>query len=172
MNYTKEHQEQYIEHYSRKAERRVPLPHQEQILRVAKDYNCKTVLDYGSGPTRSLEYFTKDELNVTSYDPVLPKMSNTGLFNQPFDMVVSHHMLEHVEPECLDDVLRDIRRLTKKVGFIVVSLQESTKTLPNGKPWHLIVHDETWWKNKLAEHFYQLVPIPARDGREFATLVK
>jgi SAM-dependent methyltransferase len=171
MNYTKEHREQYIEHYSRKSERRVPIPHHDQIERVASDYKCRTVLDYGSGPARSLEHFSRNTLNVTSYDLVIPKMADTSLFKEPFDMVVSHHMLEHVEPECLDSVLQDIRQLTKKVAYIVVSLQESTKTLPNGKPWHLIVHDETWW-HKLSEYFDHVIDLPPRDHREYAALVK
>jgi len=167
MKLTPEHAADYIEFYSTRPQKVVPLPHHEQILRVAEDIGAKTVLDYGAGPPQALKHFATD-LNVTSYDPVLGKgRDNTMMYKEPFDMVVCHHVLEHVQPECLEYVLADICRLTKKVAYIVVSLQASTKLLPSGKPWHQIVHEPWWWRQKYGRFFPNFLDLPSQDEREY-----
>ncbi len=62
-------------------------------------------------------------------------------------------MLEHIEPDCLQDVLAHIRGLTRKCCFIVVAMRPSIKLLPDGRNAHLIVQPVRWWMAKLMEHF-------------------
>jgi hypothetical protein len=144
------HKQQYIEYYSTRPQ--TPRPHawQEQVEKIAGDFGVDTVLDYGAGITRSLSRFSS--LNVTDYDPVLPKQSNLYGY-KPFDMVVCNHVLEHVEEETLNNVLTSINQLTKKVAYIAVSCEASTKKLPDGTDWHCTVHPPEWWKHRLA-HFF------------------
>jgi hypothetical protein len=53
--------------------------------------------------------------------------------------------------------------------FIVVSCVPSTKTLPDGSPWHCFVKDAKWWANRLSD--FQPQPIlKDRAGAEFAAL--
>lgn len=143
------HRSQYVEHYSTREEQLRPHAWQGKVETIAGKLGVDTVLDYGCGPAKALQHFSK--LNVTSYDPALPKANPHGLL--PFDMVVCNHTLEHVEIEHLDAVLEHIKGLTKKAAYIAVSLQPSTKKLPNGTPWHTIVQDAAWWRNRLGQHF-------------------
>ncbi|HKV00429.1 MAG TPA: hypothetical protein VJR58_34330 [Vineibacter sp.] len=58
-------------------------------------------------------------------------------------------MLEHVEPECLDDVLAELRRVTQEVGLFVVHLTAARKTLPDGRNAHLIQQPADWWSDRI-----------------------
>jgi hypothetical protein len=68
-------------------------------------------------------------------------------------MVVCTDVLEHVEPEYLDNVLADIAGLTKQYAYFNISLMEAMKTLPDGRNAHLIVQPWQWWAEKLREYF-------------------
>lgn len=63
-------------------------------------------------------------------------------------------VLEHIEPDCIDDVLDDIKRVTQKVAIFVVSTQESKKTLPDGRNAHLLIKPVSWWMERLERRFY------------------
>jgi hypothetical protein len=67
--------------------------------------------------------------------------------------VVCTDVLEHIEPELLDFVLDDLRRVTRKVGFFVIHTGASTKTLADGRNTHLIQQPREWWHLKLARFF-------------------
>jgi len=64
--------------------------------------------------------------------------------------VVCGDVLEHVEPECLDDVLAELRRVTQEVGLFVVHLTAAKKTLPDGRNAHLIQQPADWWQARIA----------------------
>jgi hypothetical protein len=62
-------------------------------------------------------------------------------------------VLEHIEPEYLDGVLTDLKRVTKKVGFFTIATREANKKLEDGRNTHLIVENKDWWKEKLLKYF-------------------
>ena len=62
-------------------------------------------------------------------------------------------VLEHVEPEYLQDVLADIKRCMKRAGLLVISTIPAKKTLPDGRNAHLIVESPLWWGSVLSQHF-------------------
>lgn len=110
-------------------------------------HDTTDVLDYGCG---------KGELNlhmpfeVHCYDPGVPKHSSAP---EPADVVVCTDVLEHIEPECLDDVLADLKRVVKKVALLAIHTGPAIKTLPDGRNAHLIQEKPEWWKDKLEELF-------------------
>jgi 2-polyprenyl-3-methyl-5-hydroxy-6-metoxy-1,4-benzoquinol methylase len=114
------------------------------------------ILDYGCGKaemSRRLE-------NVTNYDPATyPELPS------PHHVVVCMDVLEHVEPDCLKDVLKHLAELTQKVAYVVVSNAKHGKKLPDGRYSHLIVRPENWWLKRLASVFkeVQYGPVPADD---------
>jgi len=114
---------------------------------VCEKLGTRDVLDYGCGQ-RSLE----KELGfpIHNYDPCIAGLDAPP---QPADVVVCTDVLEHIEPDCVDDVLDDLRRLTRKAGFLVIASCPAEKTLPDGRNAHLIQEGPGWWLPKLRERF-------------------
>lgn len=112
----------------------------------------KTLLDYGSGAGRLKARLSKDypKLIVHEYEPSNPDKSGPGY---PSDLVVCIDVLEHVEPECLDDVLIDLERCVLNKGYFTVALYKASRILPDGRNAHLIVKSLDWWKQKLETKF-------------------
>lgn len=101
------------------------------------------VLDYGCGK-RTLQQALN--LPIRNYDPALPEYSAKP---EPADIVACTDVLEHIEPACLDDVLRDIRRCTKKTAFLTIAMRPAKKFLEDGRNAHLIQEDQRWWIRQL-----------------------
>lgn len=109
-------------------------------------YNLESVLDYGAG-----KRFLEKELPVVkSYDPAFAEIAFPPA---PADLVVSTHVLEHIEPDLLDNVLEHIHSLTRKVFLIVVNSGPSKKFLPDGRDSNLIQKSILWWYGILAWEF-------------------
>ena len=62
-------------------------------------------------------------------------------------------MLEHIEPACLDEVLDDLERVTRKIGFFVIANRPAKKVLADGRNAHLIQEDVDWWRARLERRF-------------------
>lgn len=130
-------------------------------------YNIESVLDYGAG-----KCFLEKELPiVTSYDPAFPEIAFPP---EPADLVVSTHVLEHVEPDLLDNVLVHINSLTKKVFFIVVNSGPSKKYLPDGRDSNLIQEDIVWWVDTLTRNFpkFKIFNSNRREFVRFGRILK
>lgn len=127
----------------------------------------KDILDYGCGK-RTLE--KQLGFPIQNYDPGIPECDVTPV---PADIVVCGDVLEHIEPDCLDDVLDDIARLTKKVSILIIATFPARKHFPDGRNLHLIVESPEWWKGKLKEHFrvYCMYLQKTTDGDEIVAYV-
>jgi hypothetical protein len=64
-------------------------------------------------------------------------------------MVACIDVLEHIEPECLDNVLDHIASLTEAVAFLSIHTGPALKKLPDGRNAHLIQEPAEWWLPKL-----------------------
>lgn len=123
--------------------------HAARVLKLLKMFNASTVLDYGAGKG-GLKAALPD-VDVREYDPAIPGKDTPP---EPADILVCTDVLEHIEPECLDDVLAELERLTLKVAHVVIATQpDQTKLLPDGRNPHLIVQPASWWQDRLAQHF-------------------
>jgi hypothetical protein len=116
------------------------------INSIKTKYNIESMLDYGAGKQTLKEHFP----DIHSYDPGIPAISSLPF---PADLVICTHVLEHVEPELLDNVLQHIFELTKKVFLISVNDGPSNKFLPDGRDSNLIQEDMFWWRSVLEDHF-------------------
>lgn len=146
--------------------------HIENVLMFCKLMDAETVLDYGCGKGTFKEQIEEKVvgLEIRNYDPAVEAYS----FNpEPADVVVCTDVLEHIEPECLEDVLRHIRELTKKIAYIVVSIKpDYTKLLPDGRNPHLIVNKPSWWLYKLRTVFFEGVIKVSETEKDVTIIVK
>ena len=117
------------------------------------------ILDYGAGRGNLAKHLTPaHSVSVTHYEPAREEWADDP---EPHDLVCCIDVLEHIEPELLDNVLDDLARLTKKVGFFTVHTGPAGKILPDGRNAHLIQEPAAWWLPKILERF-QLNSFAAR----------
>jgi hypothetical protein len=111
-----------------------------------------SLLDYGCGSRRSLLQGVKlpPEVVYEGYDPAVPAYASPPL---PAELVCCIDVLEHIEPDLLDDVLDDLARLCDPLGFFTVHTGPAMKTLSDGRNAHLTQQDANWWLPKLASRF-------------------
>jgi len=111
-----------------------------------------TLLDYGCGSNLSLTETLKPKRSITyqGYDIGVPDYADAP---DPAQMVVCIDVLEHIEPEYLEDVLDHLEELTEVVLFASVHMGPAGKTLDDGRNAHLTQKPMTWWFRKFSERF-------------------
>ena len=87
---------------------------------------------------------------IWEFDPAIAVKEQTP---KPADVVVCTDVLEHVEPDYLDAVLVDLRRVTKVCLFVAISTKPANKNLSDGRNAHLIVESADWWVARLSKLF-------------------
>lgn len=123
------------------------------VAEVMGKLGVHELLDYGAGKGRlGLELrarlpFTPD---ISHYDPAV---THWAAEPEPRDLVVCIDVLEHIEPELLDNVLDHLASLTKRFGLFTVHSGPAQKVLADGRNAHLIQQDERWWLPRLLQRF-------------------
>lgn len=137
--------------------------HVDFILDLAAKLNTRDILDYGCGKAhlqKGIPY------PIQNYDPCIPEYAKRPSCAR---IVVCTDVLEHIEHDCLDAVLDDLRRLTGEVLFLNVACRPAAKFLPDGRNAHLIQETPTWWMRKLLPLF-DLASFQVGKG-EFTTIM-
>ena len=119
----------------------------EQVRDIARQISATSILDYGCGK-RSLERALG--YSIRNYDPGIPGLD---ALPEPADLVVCTDVLEHVEPDCIEAVLDDLRRVTLNTIILTVDTAPANKHLADGRNAHLIIEKSRWWIQKLIERF-------------------
>lgn len=121
------------------------------IAGIALVEQCKTILDYGCGKG-SLVKTLRDEagLDARGYDPAVDAFAGEPAAH---DLVAAVDVMEHIEPDCLEDVLAHLSRLTRKILFVAISTKLAKRFLTDGRNTHLIVEQgETFWRPRFERH--------------------
>jgi hypothetical protein len=134
------------------------------VLKLCEELGTRDILDYGCGQ-RSLEAALG--FPIRNYDPCIPGLDAPP---EPADLVVCTDVLEHVEPQCLDDVLDDLKRVTRTAGLFLVATRPAVKFLPDGRNAHLIQQPKSWWLPRLEKRF-RVSQVRDMQG-EFAVIVR
>jgi len=109
------------------------------------------LLDYGCGQLSLGKHLKANHpLKYQAYDPGVEKYSTPPV---PAEMVACIDVLEHIEPDCLEAVLDDLKRLTEGILFATVATGPARKTLSDGRNAHLIQEPMSWWMPKFFERF-------------------
>lgn len=121
------------------------------VSRLIDELGVTELLDYGSGRGTLAAYLKADhKVKLQFYDPAIPDYAADPV---PMQMCVCIDVLEHVEPECLVDVLDDLKRVTQTVGFFTISTRLAEKFLADGRNAHLILESPEWWWEKIVSRF-------------------
>jgi hypothetical protein len=89
------------------------------------------------------------------YDPAVDQFKT--IHQKSYDCVFSNDVLEHIEPEYLDNVLKHIWQLADKYIWLRIDTRPARKTLMDGRNAHLILETKEWWENKLQQHQGKIV---------------
>jgi hypothetical protein len=117
---------------------------------IEVDGGYASILDYGCGKSTLAAKLADDGVEIAEYDPAIPGKDTPP---EPAELVICGDVLEHIEPDCLDAVLADLKRLTKRKLIVVIDTLPAKKTLADGRNAHLIVETAAWWGAKLAKDF-------------------
>ena len=123
------------------------------VAQVMEATGFNEILDYGAGKGRlgaTLEDMYENPLVIHHYDPAIPQWADAP---QPCKLVACIDVLEHIEPDLLDNVLDDLKRVTAGVGVFTVHTGPAVKVLQDGRNAHLIQKPPSWWLPKFMERF-------------------
>jgi hypothetical protein len=125
------------------------LQYGELVSALVEGTGSKTLLDYGCGSMQNLKKVLDCDVMYLGYDPAIPEFSA----KEPCDLVACIDVLEHIEPELLDNVLDDLLMLTGKWGFFTVHTGPAKKVLSDGRNAHLIQKPAEWWLPKITQRW-------------------
>ena len=144
--------------YGRSSSRWAPV-----VMNLCSQIESTDVLDYGCG---------KAELNLhlpfelKKYDPAIKKYEAKP---EPADIVVCTDVMEHVEPQFIDNVLDDLVRLSPHLCLLNVATRLAVKTLADGRNAHISHHPIEWWMPKIRER-WEVLETQATEGEFTCTL--
>jgi hypothetical protein len=127
---------------------------------VIAEYQIKELLDYGAGKCRLRDSLT-ESVKYTPYEPSNPLWDEDP---EPTELVACIDVLEHIEPECLDNVLDDLQRCVLSYGIFTIHTGAALKVLPDGRNAHLIQEPWSWWESKLSNRFGIIKHIAIDNG--------
>ena len=131
------------------------LTYAPMVAKVMNQNGVKTLLDYGAGRMNLLRAISDRKLvdHAFEYIPYEPAHEKHCEPPAPAEMVACIDVLEHIEPDCLDAVLDDLKRVTQAIGFFTVATGPAAKLLPDGRNAHLIQEPPEWWLPKILARF-------------------
>jgi len=122
------------------------------VANIIMGLNIKTLSDYGAGKKNLLVGLVKSGINLNEYYPYDPSFPEYGP-PKPADLVCCIDVLEHIEPDLIDNVIDDLSKITTNFGFFTIHMQAAKKVLLDGRNAHLIQKPSSWWLGKLIKYF-------------------
>ncbi|MGB0818370.1 MAG: methyltransferase domain-containing protein [Candidatus Puniceispirillaceae bacterium] len=122
----------------------------ERARELVAEHKPRSLLDYGCGKGVLVSMLNQSfpQLVTDLYDPGVPEFDHDPV---PADMVTCTDVLEHIEPEHIEQALYHLQALTKKVAYFVVHTGDCGHKLPDGRPAHILQRSQQWWMEKLTE---------------------
>jgi hypothetical protein len=122
------------------------------VTQIIDKLEITHLLDYGCGKRMNLAKHIKPKHKLTyqAYDAGVPELSEPPA---PAQMVCCIDVLEHIEPDYLDNVLDHLHSLTEAVAFLTIHTGPASKVLPDGRNAHLIQQPMEWWLPKIIQRF-------------------
>jgi len=119
----------------------------KDIMNLATKLKTQDLLDYGCGKSTLQQNIP---FKIQQYDPAVTKYK---ALPEPADVVVCTDVLEHIEPDLIDNVLAHIAKMTNKAAYLVANTQPAMKTLPDGRNSHILLRSPKWWIDIVDKYF-------------------
>jgi hypothetical protein len=120
-----------------------------EVFKFINDNNIKEFLDYGCGKAK-LSKIMPGDIKVINYDPCVPQFSKDP---RTCEYTFCVDVMEHIEYECLESVMKHIKEKTRQKAFVCVATGPSRMILRDGRNAHIIQEDFVWWYNKFKSVF-------------------
>jgi len=156
------------------------------LVDMLREIGVKSVLDAGCGSGKLLRRLIEDgkgEYDVRGFDiaencldsyfdDVKDELLKTGVlwdtddFNEEYDAIFCTDVLEHIPPEKVSSVLKNLSLYSKKFCFLGIALiPDSCGPGLLGEPLHLTVRPAIWWLRQIKEAgFPDIRYLIDRDG--------
>ena len=110
---------------------------------------AKRVLDYGCGKGSFVRYVQENlpDVEIVGYDPAVEEYSK--LPEGHFDFIWCTDVLEHIEPELIDNIINHLKELSTDYLYVSANCTKAKKHLADGRNAHLIIQPKEWWNEKL-----------------------
>ena len=122
------------------------------VADLIKQIGARSVSDYGAGKKNLLIGLGQHGISGIEYFPYDPVFPEYGL-PKVADLVCCIDVLEHIEPELIDNVISELAKITLNFGFFSIHMGPAGKVLSDGRNAHLIQKPTSWWLPKISEHF-------------------
>lgn len=140
--------------------------HAERVYEFAKKLGARSVCDYGCGEG-TLKTAMKKLGWVGFFAEYDPGMPGRDALPKPAQLLACTDVLEHIEPEHLDAVLRHQFAVAELGAFMTIATRPANKVLPDGRNAHLIQETPAWWLEKLRSVGWQVADTfeKMKDGK-------
>ncbi|HUL57351.1 MAG TPA: hypothetical protein VLT60_10155 [Usitatibacter sp.] len=122
------------------------------VASLYKQTHSRSLSDYGAGKQNLLKGLAASGVQPAEYYPYDPAFPEYGP-PRSADIVCCIDVLEHIEPELVDNVLAELGSIVTKFGFFSVHQGPAAKVLADGRNAHLIQKPTSWWLPKMVKHF-------------------
>lgn len=119
--------------------------------------DVKSVLDFGAGHGTLGDFMRtmRPDLEWHEYDPGLPEKAR--LPERTFDFIVSSDVMEHVEPDCLQETIAWQKEHATVGMFHHIACDPCGLILPDGRNAHLITEDVEFWIDQYQDEQWDLM---------------
>jgi hypothetical protein len=122
------------------------------VADLVRQTGIRSVSDYGAGKKNLLVGLKRSGIDAIDYYPYDPAFDEYGE-PRSADLVCCIDVLEHIEPDKLENVLTELARITINLGFFSIHMGPAAKVLSDGRNAHLIQQPSSWWLPKLVKYF-------------------
>lgn len=122
------------------------------VAEIIKKANIKSLSDYGAGKKNLLLGINNNGIKDIEYFPYDPAFPQYGV-PVASQLVCCIDVLEHIEPELIDNVIQDLAGIVTNLGFFSIHMGPAIKILADGRNAHLIQKPCSWWLAKIVKHF-------------------
>jgi hypothetical protein len=139
--------------------------HLEKFIQEIKP---NSMIDFGCGKGRLVDRIKEElpHITIRGYDPGNKK------FNSPIDhtvdLLISTDVLEHIEPNHLEETLKFLSTKSRYI-YHQIACSPAKLILPDGRNAHLIIENQSWWRQKFLNLNYKII---SEDWLEYTKFSK
>lgn len=140
----------------------------KHLQKFIDDIKPNSIIDFGCGKGRLVNIMneTYPSIRVRGYDPGNSYFDSPIV--EPVDLLMSTDVLEHIEPVYLDETLKFLSTKSRYI-YHLIACHPAKLILSDGRNAHLIIEDQTWWRQKFLDLDYKII---SEDWLEFTKFSK